>query len=740
MLGSDRETTRVRVLTALLVLVALCAGSLLALRGAPPSDVTEGDRAPGTSAVTDAESSVGEREPVPAEIPPGDLEILVRGDGPLPGARVEVVDALGGEHQAFTDARGSALFRRIAAGSAIVNVHADGFLPAEEEAWVSPSGSRRWSVDLVPPRALRGRVVREADRAPVVGARIRSLDVNLRMEIRSRAIGEPTCYDVERVLEETTSGPDGEFALTAVPSRPTWGAAPLVVSAPGYRTAWFFARRTEPDEPEPVFELPLVRGGRIAGSVRRTDGTPAGGVRVQAIPHEVADWLGPDQVGGRLWPVQDALELWGGAVATVAADGTFSLEGVPIGQTLDLVLGAEGFESQKHESALRLTRKLPEARIDLEFAAHPAPPRPVPPPTRPEPSPARPHLDVLVTGRVVDDRGRGIPRAEIRPVGHRFWWETDVDGSFRARGLAPGPHVAWVSAEHCAKQRVEIHAPGEDQTIVLRRTSGVWATLVLPPGADGGHLIAPGSHHHRWSDEALVSRWTLAVEPSWGRPLDPDEREMLEAFCPEEIPVLEASIGRWTLRALLPGVGWLERTLMRQPEPIDLGDLTLEPGFPLRILVEDEDGAPVPWASLSIDQAGWGYREHGRTGKDGSFTTPALAPDRVQVDVGARGFLPGEGALALREGGPPLRIVLRRGIRLRVVVLDAEGHRVPGAELALEDEDLCDATGPSGTIEHLLPAGTYRLRATADEGRLEGEAEVRLDRHEPFARVVVTVR
>jgi hypothetical protein len=214
--------------------------------------------------------------------------------------------------------------------------------------------------------------------------------------------------------------------------------------------------------------------------------------------------------------------------------------------------------------------------------------------------------------------------------------------------------------------------------------------------------------------------------------------------CPEDIAVQEANVGRWTLRALLPGVGWLKRTLTRQPEPIDLGDLTLETGYPLRIIVEDEDGAPVPWATLSLKQSGWGYQGRGRTGRDGSLTTPTLAPARVDVRAIARGFLSGHGALAPREDGPPLRIVLRRGIWLRVVVLDAEGHHIPSAEITVVDceneEHLSGATGPTGTIEQLLPAGTYRIRAVAGGGRLEGVDEVRLEGGQSFARSVLFVR
>jgi hypothetical protein len=107
-------------------------------------------------------------------------------------------------------------------------------------------------------------------------------------------------------------------------------------------------------------------------------------------------------------------------------------------------------------------------------------------------------------------------------------------------------------------------------------------------------------------------------------------------------------------------------------------------GTSIRGVAVDPDGQPVPGAEIAAARDG--ERRPARAVSDGSgaFVLPAVpVPDGQEgylVGVRAEGFAP---ALAgdVRPGGPNLRIVLRRGVRIRGRVTEPSGAPCAGARV-----------------------------------------------------------
>jgi hypothetical protein len=206
---------------------------------------------------------------------------------------------------------------------------------------------------------------------------------------------------------------------------------------------------------------------------------------------------------------------------------------------------------------------------------------------------------------------------------------------------------------------------------------------------------------------------------------------------------------------------------------LDLGTIVLDRGRTLTGRVRSEDGTPVAGALVRVGRSGPAPWQEARSDVDGRFVVEGLAADREEpatVRVESIGHVRQELACPVREDLPELDIVLARAIRLRAVVLDAEGLRVPRTWVTIrarDEEDAGDADegifGPDATVrarleklfdvalgieqpdlderttdgagcaEWLVPAGSYRLESGTRSVRVElepgcGEARVVLVR------------
>ena len=98
------------------------------------------------------------------------------------------------------------------------------------------------------------------------------------------------------------------------------------------------------------------------------------------------------------------------------------------------------------------------------------------------------------------------------------------------------------------------------------------------------------------------------------------------------------------------------------------------------------------------------------TDENGNFVVPHFPRGRTDFTVSAVGFVPTTATLESPASGPVV-VTLRRGARLTVRVLDAEGAPAVGTRVrwtrpggGVGDAD-SEETGPGGIVEFRLPAG-----------------------------------
>jgi protocatechuate 3,4-dioxygenase beta subunit len=172
-------------------------------------------------------------------------------------------------------------------------------------------------------------------------------------------------------------------------------------------------------------------------------------------------------------------------------------------------------------------------------------------------------------------------------------------------------------------------------------------------------------------------------------------------------------------------------------------DLRLSGEFRLDVPVEDEDGAPVEraWLTLMWDlPGGRGGRVH-RGVEGGRFhPVPGLPLPAVVAEVAGPQFLPGP----VRVSPETKRLVLDRPHAARGMVIDEEGRPVTGADVRFESIDRLHTLEGNAAQEPVEADGTFEVKglrrgryAVHVVGRgLRGQAELRRD-GEDLGRVVV---
>jgi hypothetical protein len=356
-----------------------------------------------------------------------------------------------------------------------------------------------------------------------------------------------------------------------------------------------------------------------------------------------------------------------------------------------------------------------------------APPDASPAPTDEAESPAEtldPHTPTtpVLRGRVVDPEGRPIAGADIRaddadPYGGflvgsdretgRAWRRTGPDGRFEIE-LPPslvraGRIEALVRAEGWAPAvspeiRVE---PGRapDEVILVLSKGATFSAQIVEEGTDipvpGASLhVSPGIHER---DFVHLDGHRCGESPGMPTHLPP--------------AAVSDATGRLVLRDLIPR-DYLFLVSAAGFDPRHLGWVTVSAETALRVelhrrppgeirgFVVFPDGTPVEWAQVEVPRADGTYWRGCFSGADGSFRIEGLPPGAHRIAVApmaGTGFVPRtfEGVVT---GPSDLRLVVERGIRLRIRLVDPGGNPCPGVEIHVRGS-LPGRTNAEGWIE-----------------------------------------
>jgi protocatechuate 3,4-dioxygenase beta subunit len=653
-------------------------------------------------------------------LPPGALEVTVEdscSEQAIPGARVTVLDAAGVRRSAFTDALGLARFPEVAPGEVEITASADGRLSRTIERWVAPAVRGRQTVGLHRPRPLRGRVVREATGVPVPGA---TVAVHLATVGLWTGGGYPTEWVLGPVAETLETDADGRFVATVVSGRDDWKEPVVVVEAPGCRTVGRHLCRAYSDEPEPEFTIRIVAGGSVRGVVRDARGRPVSGADVRARHHvgSCATSLFFEEPAGAQY------DVWPEAETTTDEAGRYRLDGLGLGETFRLEATADGWKTAVLEKAARPSSSRPEVRVDIAFARTSPPSRPPSPPARQMPRPSRARYgDAVLAGIVVDERGAPVRYGHVGLPDHHRHGRTDGNGRFRLNAVPRGPTEIVAGSEHHASARSTVVAPSEGVRLVAARCKGVWVTIRLPQGAA--------------SIPRAVSRVCGGWSTAYTWPAGDRARELVCRTNPGP--------GRFLLRV----AGFLpveRRFTARETGVIDLGEILLDAGLGLRVRVRDEGGRPLAGARVVVRQSAAGTGSFAGTGPDGTVSFTGLARGPVHASVDAVGHVGAEIDHEIRRRGDLVTLTVRRGVLLRAVAIDAEGHHRPRLRATVRsvsgDLDRTEWTDSAGCAEWRLPAGAYDVEVKDRAGRRTdvGKTTVRLESGQETVRVVVPVR
>jgi len=520
----------------------------------------------------------------------------------------------------------------------------------------------------------------------------------------------PRILDASAITDE-----EGRFILEDLD--PRMPHALVLGNGTARATIRFLDHSPGPGETVDLGDIALAPYATLVGRVRDEDGNPVGGARVRAsdLPAIVfALDVGDLRPGcafsgeGQVFPLPRWIDPWidNLPIPTVhtAADGTFRMEGAPVG-SVTLVVDRDGFPSLVHGPVT--TREGGEQKIpDLVLEE-----------------------GEILEGKVVDTADRPVEGAELlvgakAPIGDfallRPGGVSGAKGVFRIPAVRPkptlvaarrGPSEPWVVAGPVD--------PGFDEAIVKLRAK---FDLFLDVQDDAGNPLASGveallRRKEAWSEVTLFSPFypvSLEPDPAAGRyrvrDLLAGEYEFLvraEGFAAERAAADVKGADTILSVRLLPGQGIRARVVLKGiGEPVEFAFVAATSGSGSRLF----EG---PTASTRTDAAGMATLEGLAAGE---WTLQVFHPAYAMEQVDAR--LPQEEPLLveLRPGGAIEGTITRGGLP------PGQSHFIvaaPRGEFEIPRFTASDEEG-NFRLGHLVPA-KYEVLAL---DRMIGRASV----------------
>ena len=416
--------------------------------------------------------------------------------------------------------------------------------------------------------------------------------------------------------------------------------------------------------------------------------------------------------GARIWFSSEGYEMVGGFVAETLEDGTFDVRT----GALTALVGAE--KAGYVPSARILLDRAEEAAVDLVLELTRGGGR--------------------VAGRVVDQSGNAVPRAQlalatgvrrirrtidgqVKGPATRFRMNASEEGAFEYDGLPSTPWVLWAVAPGYSPRVLVLEDETEAQDLVLVEL-GV-------PGQISGTVLAPGGEPLEQVSVQLTypGQRPMGFESPFRYYATTDARGRYELT---DLPVGEVSV---TLRSRQQ---WVKRTtlVVRAGETTSFDHRFRVKGV-VAGLVTNATGKPLPEYQVvaRTPVAVRGY--HGgrsTTDASGRFEVTGLEDWEHVIEVRGPGSGYSSWVSMARPGDPELLIRIDPAqeptASLTATIVDSRSRPVPGAEVALvfvRDGELesggriftCDQEGRF--VAPHLPGGEYALRLEAP-----GEARV----------------
>ncbi len=569
-------------------------------------------------------------------------------------------------------------------------------LPAEEPA----AGAAETGI---PPDAtgLTGRVIGK-DGKPAAGVAVMVMKRVERKEAVKFGVQVDPGEDTARYARNGETDPDGRFVIIDLVASPQFEIK--VKTKDG-----LLGSKNDVEVFEKavfdVGDIPLRRGAVVSGLVRTDSGAPVCGAEVSF---------------GWRWSEQPILS---------GEDGRFPAE-IIFPARHSIRVKAKGYALPES-----ITREFVEGDLvdDLELVVIPA---------------------AAISGRVVDEAGRGIAGAQVnlnRQEEGDFldwqseWQSADQDGRFRFDWVCPGKYQVWASARGYRQNWLgEVVAGGAPLEITLRRSCLVQGMVVN--SRDASPVEA----------ESLKLYWI----PPWD---DGDGQTEFEQYWEDTETDIKAdgtfSIafgshdgGRFKVQAHAKGFapGMSEEFRLADESSSIAGILVrIDPGLGLTVKVLDaEKREPVAGAIVNVHRAApvdssrslerarfdaggrleagpealGDWIERAVTDASGLASFATLSPGSFAVAVAKKGFARAIAAgVEVRPGQAPepVELLLKRGGAIEGRVVNNRGAPEPALEVSARGPagggDAVSLENGSYRIEG-LPAGRYSVQARLEDG------------------------
>jgi protocatechuate 3,4-dioxygenase beta subunit len=292
---------------------------------------------------------------------------------------------------------------------------------------------------------------------------------------------------------------------------------------------------------------------------------------------------------------------------------------------------------------------------------------------------------------------------------------TDDHGGFEVRGLAPGKHYLTINQGQEFLRRVGLFdAPCTGVRVLA---GGALAfRLATPAGASLPDMEGTRALVIRMREEGKEGWQDLHTSGKRGwhgnLSLDPATGTGLLAFLPP---------GRLELVFRVRGFAPVRRSVeIPSGGTVELGTLPLVHGLSLRGVFVDGEGLPVPGEAVKVEYGKFDSSTVVVSAADGSFEIPDLEPGAGTLKswIVPEDWLPHRSTVNVSEGAPPVRIVLDRGVLVRILVRNTNGSPVRRAWVyghphggGPDDRVTLGTSGDDGTLEHRMAPGAWTISA-----------------------------